>query len=296
LSGWLWGTFDAPFMQRALLIVVVIGVVSGVVSTYVALRKVAFFADTLTHTVFPGVAIAFVADRSLWLGALVAGVVTAVAFAGVQRQRRLHPDAALAVILTTFFALGVIVVSRVESFTNDLVTLLFGQVLTVTGADIATTAVVGGVGVAVVALLHRELVGQAFDPLAMEAMGRKGAVLDLALDMAVTLVVVASIRAVGTTLVLAMLVTPAVTARVFARSMRATIAWSILTAVGSGVVGLVVSFQASVRHGVDLAPAATIVVVLTAAFALTAGAGGVVRRIERGRTPATVPQVGEVPA
>lgn len=281
MTALLWGTFDAPFMQRALLVVVVIGVVSGIVSTYVSLRKVAFFTDTLTHAVFPGVAIAHVAGRSLWLGALVAGLLTALVFAGVQRQRRLHTDAALAVILTTFFAMGVMVVSRVESFTNDLVTLLFGQVLTVTGADIATTAVLGGIAVATVALLHRELVGQAFDPMAMEAMGRRGALLDLALDLAVTLVVVASVRAVGTTLVLAMLVTPAVTARILGRSMRSTFLWSIGIAVGSGVAGLVVSFQASVRQDVDLAPGATIVVVLTAAFAVTAIGAAVARHLRR---------------
>ncbi len=281
MSEVLWGTFDAPFMQRALLIVVVIGVVSGVVSTYVSLRKVAFFTDTLTHAVFPGVAIAHVAGRSLWLGALFAGLVTALVFAGVQRQRRLHTDAALAVILTTFFAVGVIVVSRVESFTNDLVTLLFGQVLTVTGTDIATTAVLGGIAVATVVLLHRELVGQAFDPMAMQAMGRRGALLDLALDLAVTLVVVASVRAVGTTLVLAMLVTPAVTARILGRSMRSTFLWSVAIAVGSGVVGLIASFQASVRHDVDLAPGATIVVVLTAAFAVTATGAALARQLRR---------------
>lgn len=271
--------FELPFMQRALVVVLLVGIVCGVVSTYVVLRRFAFFTDTLTHTVFPGVAIAFVAGGSVWVGALLAGIVTAVGFSLVQAQERVNSDAALAVILTTLFAIGVMVVSRIDSFTNDLVTLLFGQVLSVSGSDIAVTGVLGAIAVIIVGLLHKELVGQAFDPMAMVSMGRPGALLDVALNLATTLVVVASVRAVGTTLVLALLVTPAVTGRLLTRSVPAMMAVSVLVAVASGVVGLMISYEASVGHDVRLAPGATIVVVLTAGFAVTAAVVAARRRL-----------------
>ncbi len=272
---------DLPFMQRALVVVVLVGVVAGVVSTYVVLRRFAFFTDTLTHTVFPGVAIAFVAGGSVWAGALLAGIVTAVVFSLMQAQERVQSDAALAVILTSLFAVGVMVVSRIDSFTNDLVTLLFGQVLSVTTADIAVTGILGALAVVIVAVLHKELVGKAFDPMAMVSMGRPGALLDVALNLATTLVVVASVRAVGTTLVLALLVTPAVTGRLVTRSVPAMMAVSVLVAVGSGIAGLLISYEASVGHDVRLAPGATIVVVLTVAFAATAAVVAARRRLIR---------------
>lgn len=271
--------FSAAYMQRALLAVVVIGTVAGVIGVHVNLRHQAFFADALTHTVFPGVAVAFAWDRSLYLGAAVAGVISAVVFAALGRRSRVTDDAALAVILTSFFAVGVVVVSRQRGYTSDLVSLLFGQVLTVRASDVVTTAAIGALALGLVAIAHRALVFSAFDPDGAAAMGFGPGRLDLLLNIAVALVVVASLRAVGTVLVIAMLITPAAISRVLADRVTSSMVVSVVAAVLAGVAGLVISYVASVDHGVRLATGATIAVVLTVMFGLATAGTAVLRRV-----------------
>ncbi len=270
--------FELGFMQRALVISLIVGALGGIVGTYVILRRIAFFADTLTHTVFPGVAIAFVLDGSLYLGALVAGLVSAVLFALMSRRQALDDDAFMAIMLTTFFGLGVVVVSRITTYTNDLVVLLFGRVLTVSRNDIVATVALGGVALLIVAVAHKELTLRAFDPEGSTAQGYRPVLLDLCLNIAVTLVVVASLKAVGTVLVIALLVTPAATAKLVTGSVRSMLIVSATVGMFAGVVGLLISYHASLDHGVSLAAGPTIVTVLTATFVIVVTGVAVVRR------------------
>lgn len=278
--------FEVGFMQRALIVSLLIGGVGGVIGVYVVLRKRAFFADTLTHTVFPGVAIAFVAGSSLWLGALLAGIASAVLFTVSTTNRRVDDDAAMAILLTTFFAVGVMVVSRITTYTNDLVVLLFGRVLTVDRGEIITAAALGAVALLIVAVLHKELVFQAFDPEGLRAAGYPPVLLDLAANVAVTLVVVASIQAVGTVLVIALLVTPAAVARLLTRSVGPMIAVGAAVGVACGYLGLVISYSASIDHDLRFAAGATIVVLLTVVFVVVALATGGARRLRTRRVVA----------
>ena len=273
----LGAVFSAAYMQRALLAVIIVGVVAGVIGVHVNLRHQAFFADALTHTVFPGVAIAFAWQQSLYVGAAIAGIVSAVVFAMLGRRARVSDDAALAVILTSFFAVGVVVVSRQHGYTGDLISLLFGQVLTVRSSDVVTTAIIGGLALTVVALAHRALVFSAFDPEGATAVGVSPWRLDMLLNIAVALVVVASLRAVGTVLVIAMLITPAAIGRLLTNRVNSSIIVSVGAAVLAGVLGLVISYVGSVDHGVRLATGATIAVVVTAMFGLASVASAAKR-------------------
>ena len=282
--------FTLHYMQRALLMALIIGAVGGVVSAHVVMARIAFFADALTHTVFPGVAVAFLLDGPLWLGALVAGVASAVIFTMTGDTRRAGRDEVTAVLLTSFFGLGVILVSRHASYSNDLVTLLFGRILTVDTAELVSTAIIGGIAVLVVTALRKELVLRAFDPETADAIGYPRRVLDLALNLAVTLVVVAALKAVGTALVVAILVTPAAAARLLTGSVRSLILASVGVGMAAGYLGLAVSYEASVRHGVRLAGGATIVLVLTAMFGLAVAVERVAsRRIGRAELPGGTP-------
>ncbi len=176
--------FQAGYLQRALIEAVMLGVVGGIIGVHVVLRRLEFMADALTHTVFPGLAAAFVLGGSLYVGALVTGVASAVLLTLLTRNRRVTSDAALAVLLTGFFSIGVIIVSRSRSYTADLTTLLFGRVLAVDVAEIVATAVTGAVVLAVAWALHKELVLRAFDPEAAEALGYSVTALDLVLNVA----------------------------------------------------------------------------------------------------------------
>lgn len=260
--------FRALYLQRALIEVLLLGVLAGVVGVHVVLRRLAFVADTYTHTVFPGMAVAFALGGSVFIGALAAGLLSAVLFTVLDRSRRVTSDAALAVLLTSFFAVGVIVISRTDRYTADLTALLFGRILLVDNTQIAATAVLTVLVVGVVLALHKELVLRAFDPAGAEALGLPGHGLDLLVNLAVVVVVVAAAQAVGTLLTVALLITPAATARLVARSVPQMYVISVAVGLVAGWLGLVASYEAGVHHGLRLASGATVVLAMTLLFAL----------------------------
>jgi manganese/iron transport system permease protein len=145
------------------------------------------------------------------------------------------------------------------------------------------TAIVGAVCIVVIAALHKELVARAFDPRHAEALGYDVRLLDLALDVCVALLVVAAVRAVGTVLVIAFVVTPAATAQLVSRRVLPMMAVAAAIGIGIGWLALGVSFDASVRHGARLPAGATIVVGYTLAFLAVAGAVAIGRAVTRRR-------------
>jgi len=259
-----------PFMLRALAELVLLAIICGPVGAFVLVRRLSLVADALTHTVFPGVVIGFLAGGidGVFLGALVAAVVTAAALTLLTRTGGLSDDAATAVLLTAMFAIGVVLVSRRSSFASDLTAFLFGRILTVTPRQLVETAVLGVVVLALLALGGRQFLFRAFDPMAASAAGFRLARLDLWLNLIVALVVVAAVRAVGTVLVVALLVVPAAAARlVTARFLPIMLLGAAMTA-AAGWLGLWLSWTASVDHGLRLTSASAVVLLLVAAYLL----------------------------
>jgi len=273
--------FSAPYMQRALLAMLLLSLLAGVVGVVVQLRRLTFMADALTHTIFPGVAVAFATDRSIFAGALVAAIASAALLTLVTRSRRIDDDAFLALLLATFFSIGVAVVSRSASYTADLNALLFGRLLTITERQLVETAAVAAAALLVLFVLRKELFLRAFDETAATAFGYPVWLLDLVLNIIVALVVVAAVRAVGTALVVALLVTPAAIAKLLCNRVSTMMVAAVAIGAVGGWLGLAVSYDASIHHDVRLASAPTIVVVLTAMFAVVAG-GRAVQRATRG--------------
>jgi manganese/iron transport system permease protein len=272
--------FHSPFMQRALLEAVLLGVVGAVVSVFVVLRRLAFVSDVLTHTVFPGVVIGFLVAGTggiVW-GALAFAVLSAVLLTVLGARARVTEDASMAIVLTGFFAFGVILVSRRSSFTTDLTAFLFGRILTVDRTQILVTAVLGGAVLLMLGLLGKELLLRAFDPVGAQARGYRVLVLDLVLNLAVALVVVAAVRAVGTVLVIALLVVPGAAGRLLSDRLAGITVAAIVVAALAGWLGLVASWQASVNHGLRLASGATVVLVLVLLYGAAAGIA-TVRRV-----------------
>jgi manganese/iron transport system permease protein len=267
--------FQVGFMQRALAAALLVGVLGGVVGVFVVLRRLQFVGDALTHTVFPGVVIAFLTGRSILLGALAFGLLTAVLLTLLTAHRRVTVDAGVAILLTSFFAVGVVLVSRTSGYTSDLSLFLFGRILAIGPDDLLQMAVVAALVLAGLAALRKELLLRAFDPDGAAALGYRTVLLDLALNVLVALVVVAGVKAVGTVLVVALIVVPAATARLLTERVAGmTVLAAALGAVG-GWMGLAISYEASLQQGVRLAAGATIVVVLVVFFlvALAASSG-----------------------
>lgn len=272
MIGYLLDPFGSPFMQRALVEALLLAVIGAVVSVFVVLRKLAFVSDVLTHTVFPGVVIGFLvagAGGIVW-GALAFAVLSAVLLTLLAARTRVTEDASMAIVLTGFFAVGVILVSRRSSYTADLTAFLFGRILTVDRGQILATAAIGAVVLATLGLLGKELLFRAFDPAGAEARGYRVLLLDLVLNLAVALVVVAAVRAVGTVLVIALLVVPGAAGRLLSDRLGGILAAAVGIAALAGWLGLVASWQASVNHGVRLASGATVVLALVALYGLAA--------------------------
>ena len=264
--------FGSPFMQRALAEALLLGAVAAVVSVFVVLRLLAFVSDVLTHTVFPGVVIGFVVAGTsgiVW-GALVFAVLSAVLITVLAARSRVTEDASMAIVLTGFFAVGVVLVSRQTTFTSDLTAFLFGRILTVDRQQLVVTAVIGAVVLLLLGLLGKELLFRAFDPAGAEASGYRVLALDLVLNLAVALVVVAAVRAVGTVLVIALLVVPGAAGRLLSDRLASITLIAVGTALLAGWLGLVASWQASVNHGLRLASGATVVLVLVLLYAVAA--------------------------
>lgn len=255
----------SPFMLRALAELLLLAAICGPVSAFVFGRRLSFAADALTHTVFPGVVIGFLAG-DVFAGALVAGVLTAVALTLLTRRAELTADAATAVLLAAMFAIGVVLVSRRSSYASDLTAFLFGRILTVTSGQIAETAVLGALVLGSLAVGGRAFLFRAFDAGGAAAAGFRVAALDLWLNVLVALVVVAAVRAVGTVLVVALLVVPAAAARlVHERLLPMMVTGTALTA-GAGAGGLWLSWTASVDYGLRLTSASAVVLLLVIAY------------------------------
>ncbi|MFI2430546.1 anchored repeat-type ABC transporter permease subunit [Streptomyces sp. NPDC018693] len=255
--------WQLPFMQRAFAVSAVVGLVCGVVGVFVVLRGMAFIGDAVAHSAFPGVALAYTFEGNLLLGGAAAGIVTSVLIAFVSQNRRLKEDTVIGVFFAFAFGLGIVLVSTRDTWTTDLSSFLFGQVLAVSAGDVWTVAGIGAVLVAVVLGLRKELVAVSLDRETARAMGLPVFRLDLVLYAVVTATIVMSLEAVGNVLVLALLITPAATARMLTERLWAmTVLASVIGGAGS-VAGLYVSYA------YDLAAGGSIVVVLTGMFAVT---------------------------
>jgi manganese/iron transport system permease protein len=267
--------FAAPFMSRALAELALLALMCGPVSVFIFVRRLSFVADALTHTVFPGVVIGYLAGgvEGIFGGALVAGLVTAVALSLLTRHGRLAEDAAIAVMLTAMFSIGVVLVSRRSSYTADLTSFLFGRVLTVSRPQLVQTGVLAVVVLGLLALSARLLVFRAFDPVGAAAAGYRIGWLDAWLNVIVALVVVASVRAVGTVLVVALLLVPAATARLLTDRLLAMAVIGIGITLGTGYLGLLASWTASVDHGLRLTSASAVVLALVAAYLMALPVG-----------------------
>lgn len=273
--------YQLSFMVRALLEVVLLGALGAAVGVHVLLRRLTFLTEALQHTVFPGIAIAFALQASLLLGALAAAAATVILFVALTRSERVNTDAALAVMTVGFFAFGVAVVSHRSGYAADLTQLLFGRILGVGAGEVVETAVIAAVVVAVLVGFHKELVLVAFDRVHATALGFSVPALDLLINAAVALTVVAAVRAVGSVLVVAFVITPVAAARLVTKSVAGAALVGAGLAAVVGWVALSVSYDAAVTHDVRLAPGATVVVgfeLVFAALALVMGLVGVRQR------------------
>jgi manganese/iron transport system permease protein len=256
---------DSPLVRRALLEAVLVGALCGAVGAHVLLRRLPFFTLALSHATFPGVVLASLAGISLYVGGAAAALVLVVAVGVIGSTKRLEASTATGVALSGAFALGVLVQSAQPAPSHDLSAFLVGDVLTVDKGDLVTTALVGIVVVAVLVAFHKELVFGAFDADGAAAAGYPTTRLDLLVLAVVALTVVTSIQAVGTILVVALLVTPALSARLLVERVGPMMVVGAALGALSGVGGIAASAQWDVAGGAAIALTAAALLVVTLA-------------------------------
>ncbi len=247
----------SPLIRRALLEAVLVGALCGAVGVHVLLRRLPFFTLALSHATFPGVVLASILGVSVYLGGAVAALGLVLAVAAIGATRRLEASTATGVALAGAFALGVLLQSAQSSATRNLAGFLVGDILTVTVGDLAMTALFGLVVVATLTVFHKELVLSAFDPVAARAAGYATTRLEVLVLACVALTVVTSLRAVGTILSVALLVTPALAARQWTTDIGPAMALGAAFGAAAGLGGIAASAQWDVAGGSAIALAAT---------------------------------------
>lgn len=254
--------FSYAFMLRGLGAALIVGVVCPILGTYVVLRGMAFFGDALAHIILPGVVIAFLLGLPLAVGALVVGILAALAIGAISRRTQIQEDAAIGVVFAGAFALGVALISLQRSYAIDLAHILFGNLLGVSTTDLWLMGALGVLVLAGIFAFYKEFLVLSFDPTLARTLRLPVNFLQNLLLVLLALVIVISIQAVGVALVLAMLVTPASAAYLITRRLPPMMLISAALGAFGGLLGLYLSYYA------DMASGPAIVLVETAFFVL----------------------------
>ncbi|WP_264737484.1 metal ABC transporter permease [Cytobacillus firmus] len=249
------------FLQKALLTSVMVGIICGVIGCFIILRGMALMGDAISHAVLPGVAISYMLGVNFFFGAVISGVITAIAIGFVSQNSRIKHDTSIGIMFTAAFASGIIIITMLKSST-DLYHILFGNVLAVRLSDMWITLGISLIVLAAVYLFYKELLVSSFDETMGAAYGLPVRFIHYFLMTLLTMVTVASLQTVGIVLVVAMLITPAAAAYLLTERL-----WMmIFLASGIGVISSIVGLYFSFSY--NLASGATIVISSTAIFIL----------------------------
>ncbi len=269
---WLLEPWQYGFMQRALIVAMTIGAISAVVGSYLVVQRLALLGDAISHSVLPGLAIAFLLGGNLLVGAFIAGALATVCIAAIRFYSPLKEDTAMGIVFSAFFALGIVLITVIQKDTKiDLNHFLFGNILGVTARDVRDTAIAGGLVLLLVIALYKELLFYTFDKDGAQAVGLPVRWLDLSLTLLMSLTIVASLKAVGVILVLSLLITPAATAYLLVPRLHQMMAVGVGLGILSSVGGLYLSYFYNLPSGPAIVLVATGLFVLAFLVSLRQG-------------------------
>lgn len=283
MIDWLTGPFAFPFMQRALVASVLVGVACAVLGCYVVLRSMAFLGDALAHAILPGVAIAYIGSLNLLFGALMAAIVVAFGISLFTRRGTIREDTAIGILFAAALSLGVVLISTIHSYATDLTHILFGDVLGVSGSDLILTLVLTVLVVGTVIVFYKEFLIVSFDPLLARTSGINPGFVQSLMLLLLALTIVISMQTVGVGLVAAMLVTPAASASLITRRLPTMMGVSALIGAISSIAGLFASYYLNVASGAAIVLTATVIFMILFFFSPRRGMVWARVRHARGR-------------
>jgi len=257
--SWFTDPFAYEFMQRALLVAVLVAAVCAVLSCYLVLKGWSLMGDAISHAVLPGIVVAYVVGIPLVIGAFTAGLGCALATGYIKDNSRVKEDTVMGIVFSGMFGFGLVLFTKIET-DQHLNHILFGNVLGVTTADLIETAIIAGGTLLIVLMKRRDLLLYCFDPNHARAIGLPVRMLHYGLLVLLSLTIVSALKAVGIILVIAMLIAPGATAYLLTDSFGRMLGIAVVVAMASAALGTLVSFH------INGATGACIVLVQASAF------------------------------
>jgi manganese transport system permease protein len=280
LVEWFSAPLRAEYMQKAILVSALVGVVCSALSCYMTLKGWALMGDAVSHAVMPGVVVAYILNIPLAVGAFAFGVGSVIAIGFIKAKTRIKEDTVIGLVFTGFFALGLVLISKVRS-SVDLTHILFGNVLGISDDDIVQTVIISVITIATLAILRKDLILFCFDSTHARSIGLNITFLYYVLLSLLSLTAVAGLQTVGIILVVAMLVTPGATAYLLSDNFDHMTLIAMASGVFSSVMGTYVSYHLDASTGGCIVVIQTLLFIIAMFFAPKHGL------IARSRKPLT---------
>ena len=242
---------DYQFLHRALITSIVVGIACGTVGSLVILRGLSLMGDSMSHAVLPGVAVSFILHIPFFIGAMISGMLASLFIGFISDKSKTKPDAAIGICFTAFLALGVIMISLIQSSTN-LYHILFGNLLAITNQAFLSTLIICGLILVLIIIFYRPLKISTFDPTFSKMSGLNTSLLHYFVMLLLALVTVASIQTVGIILVVALLVTPASTAFLITKQLSTMMMVSSLLSTICSIIGMFFSYLYNLPSGASI--------------------------------------------
>lgn len=258
--------FHYQFFIHGLIAAMLVGGLCGLVGVYIVLRHMSYIGHGLSHAVFGGAVVSYMLQWNFYLGAGLWGFLSAILINATARRRQIGADAAIGIVTTSSFALGVALISRGQSFTRNFEAALFGNILGVTAQDLYIIAAVAMVTVLAVFFTYKQLLFTTFDADVAAIQGVPTRWIDTLFALILAATIVASMNVVGVTLIAAAIVIPPIIARLLTDSFAKMLVLSVLLGAFSGLAGMYVSFEFDVASGATIVLFGAVMFLLTLAL------------------------------
>lgn len=259
---WFTAPIQYDFMLKAVLVSAFVGMVCAVLSCYMTLKGWALMGDAVSHSVTPGVVLAYIFNLPFALGAFVFGISSVLAIGFIKSKTRIKEDTVIGLVFTGFFALGLVLISKNPS-NVDLMHILFGNVLGISTPDVIQTVVIGTITLAIILVLRKDLLLFCFDPTHARSIGLNTTALYYILLTLLSLTIVVALQAVGIVLVVAMLVTPGAIAYLLTDRFDHMMIFAVISGIFSSVMGTYISYYLDASTGGCIVVLQTLIFVVT---------------------------------
>lgn len=239
---WFTEPFAYPFMQNALITALLVSIICAMLSCYLVLKGWSLMGDAISHAVLPGIVVAFWLSLPLTIGAFVAGLLCSVCVGYLKENSRIKEDTAMGIVFSGMFALGIVLFSKIET-DQHLTHILFGNLLGVSDAEMLQTLVISAVVFLVVFLRRKDFLLYCFDATQAKIVGLSPRLLHYSLLILLALTIVSAMQVVGVILVVAMLISPGITAFILSKRFDHMIAIALATSISTSIFGTIISYH-----------------------------------------------------